>query len=123
MTKNSGRFTAGLLGILAGVVGGILLAPKAGKETREEIVTKVRDIFGIYSEEFRDKYNKVRKAVENKVLAIRKAGEEIDKDKYGKVVDEVVGEFKSDLTVTKDGVEKLSKYLKKDWEKMKKAIA
>ncbi|PIZ57928.1 hypothetical protein COY20_04490 [Candidatus Shapirobacteria bacterium CG_4_10_14_0_2_um_filter_40_12] len=123
MSKNGGRFTAGLLGILAGIIGGILLAPKAGKETRDEIVAKIRDIFGIYSEEFRDKYNKVRDAVEKKVLAIRKAGEEIDKDKYGKVVDEVVGEFKSDLTVTKDGVEKLSKYLKKDWEKMRKAIA
>lgn len=108
---------------MAGIIGGILLAPKAGKETRDEIVAKIRDIFGIYSEEFRDKYNKVRDAVEKKVLAIRKAGEEIDKDKYGKVVDEVVGEFKSDLTVTKDGVEKLSKYLKKDWEKMRKAIA
>ena len=53
----------------------------------------------------------------------KKAGESIDGEKYGKVVDEVVGEFKSDLTVTKDGMEKLSKYLKKDWEKMKKAIA
>lgn len=108
---------------MAGVVGGLLLAPKAGRETRDEIVAKVRDIFGIYSTEFRDKYNKIREAVEKRVIAVRKAGEVIDKDKYSKVVDEVVGEFKSDLTVTKDGVEKLGKYLKKDWEKMKKAIA
>jgi gas vesicle protein len=123
MSKNGGRFAAGLFGILAGVIGGLLLAPRSGKETRDELIAKIRDIFGIYSEEFRDKYNKIRKTVENKVIAIRKAGEEIDREKYGKVVDEVVGEFKSDLTATKDGVEKLSKYLKKDWEKMKKAIA
>ena len=99
------------------------MAPRAGRETRDEIVAKVRDIFGIYSTEFRDKYNKVREAVEKRVMAVKKAGETIDRDKYGKVVDEVVGEFKSDLTVTKDGVDKLSKYLKKDWEKMKKAIS
>jgi len=123
MSRNGGRFTAGLFGIIAGVVGGLLLAPRAGKETRDEIVAKVRDIFGIYSTEFRDKYNKIREAVEKRVMAVVNAGETIDRDKYGKVVDEVVGEFKTDLTVTKDGMEKLGKYLKKDWEKMKKAIA
>ena len=39
------------------------------------------------------------------------------------VVDEVIPDCKSDINTTKDGFEKLAKYLKKDWEKIKKTLA
>jgi len=113
----------GTLGVFAGVIGGLLFAPKAGKETREEMIGKIRDIFGIYSTEFREKFENVREAIEKRLIAIKKTGANIDSEKYMLVVDEVVTDFKSDLNTTKDGFEKLSKYLKKDWEKVKKAIA
>jgi len=113
----------GTLGVFAGVIGGLLFAPRAGKETREEMIAKVRDIFGIYSAEFVEKFENVREAIEKKLIALKKTGTSIDSEKYMTVVDEVVTDFKSDLNTTKDGFEKLTKYLKKDWEKVKKAIA
>jgi uncharacterized protein YpuA (DUF1002 family) len=56
------------------------------------------------------------------VASIKATGAEIDKDKYTKVVDEVVSDFKTDLASTKTGAEKISMYLKKDWDKVKKAL-
>ncbi|MFZ2153420.1 MAG: YtxH domain-containing protein [Microgenomates group bacterium] len=142
MSKNkSGFFLAGLIGALAGAVGGLLLAPKSGKETRQDIARlaadiskriktetnetkeRVKDVFGKATEEATDKYNQVKNAVVGKVATLRTAGENIDKDKYAKVVDDVVAEFKDDFRSSKSGAEKIVGYLKKDWEKLKKALA
>ena len=112
----------GTLGVFAGVIGGMLFAPRAGKETREEMIKKIRDIFGIYSTEFREKFEKIKDVVEKRLIALKKAGSQIDNEKYMEVVDEVITDFKSDINTTKDGFEKLGKYLKKDWEKVKKSL-
>ncbi len=120
--RGSNSLLIGFLGLVAGTIGGILLAPKAGSETREEMIKKIRDIFGIYSTEFRDRFEKIRDVVEKRLMALKKAGSQIDNEKYVEVVDEVITDFKSDINTTKDGFEKLSKYLKKDWEKVKKAL-
>ena len=142
MSKNGGKFfLAGVIGALAGAVGGLLLAPQSGKKTRQDIadladeITKeiknkadetrdqVKDIYGKYTSEGKEKYLEIKGAVVGKVASVKTAGEKIDKEKYGKVVDEVVSEFKEDLKATKNGTEKISNYLKKDWEKIKKALA
>lgn len=142
MSKNKGGFfLAGLLGAVAGAVGGLLLAPKSGQETRQDIVKlanriskniktetdetakRVRDIYGKATEEAVVKYNNVKNTVVGKVAALKTAGNEINKEKYSKVVEDVVGEFKSDFSATKTGALKLTEYLKKDWEKVKKALA
>lgn len=135
MAKNNGKFLlAGLIGTLAGAVGGILLAPKSGKETRKDIVKlaldlnrkikteasetkqRVKDIYGEASDEAMRKYKAVRDAVVSRVASLKTAGTSIDKDKYEKVVDEVVASFKG------VGV-KMGIYLKKDWNKIKKALS
>lgn len=121
--RGANPLVVGFFGLLAGLAGGILLAPMSGKETREEMVSKIRDIFGIYSTEYREKFEKVREIVQQRILALKKTGQSIDSEKYMAVVDEVVVDFKSDINTTKDGFEKLSKYLKKDWEKVRKALA
>jgi gas vesicle protein len=142
MSKNTGgMFLAGIIGALAGAVGGLLMAPQSGKETREaisklalqiskniktettETKKRVADIFGKANEEVIDKYNEVKNTVVSKVATIKTAGEEINKEKYGKLVEDVVAEFKEDLSSTKSAAEKIVVYLKKDWEKVKKAIA
>lgn len=142
MGKQTGKFfLAGLFGALAGAVGGLLLAPKSGKETRKEIANlaadialkvktkaddtrdQVKDVFGKYTEEGKAKFLEIKEKVINKVAAVKTAGEEINKEKYGKVVEDVVADFKSDLEASKDGSVKLINYLKRDWEKIKKAIA
>ena len=141
MSKHKGNFfLAGLLGAMAGVAGGILLAPKSGKDTRkviskkaaeiskilqtevDETTDRVKDIYGKTTDEAVEKYNSVKNAVIAKVAAVKTAGTEINKEKYTKVVDDVINEFKSDFVDSKNGATKLATYLKKDWEKVKKAL-
>lgn len=141
MSKTGKLFFAGILGAMAGAVGGLLLAPQSGKKTRREIMdlaeeltlkvktkaddTKdlVKDIYGKYTEEGKAKYLEIKGAVVSKVATVKTAGENIDKEKYEKVVEDVVAEFKDDLKATKSGSTKIVNYLKKDWEKIKKALA
>lgn len=142
MSKNTGgMLLAGIIGAIAGAVGGLLIAPQSGKKTREAIAKlaqeiakdvkteagetkkRVTDVFGKASEEVTDKYNEIKNTVVRKVATLKTAGEEINKDKYGKLVEDVVSEFKEDLSSTKSAAEKIVNYLKKDWEKVKKAIA
>lgn len=141
MSKTGKFFLAGMLGAVAGAVGGLLLAPQSGKKTRqeiadlaEEITNKVKtkadetkeqvmDIYGKYTEEGKAKYLEIKDAVASKVATVKTAGENIDKEKYGKVVEDVVADFKDDLEATKDSSAKIVNYLKKDWEKIKKALA
>lgn len=142
MSKNSGKFfMAGLLGAMAGALGGLLLAPKSGKETREDIAklalqisrkvkteadetkARVKDVYGKATDEAIRKYKEVRSAIMSKVATVKTAGTEIDKEKYFKVVDDVVTDFKKDLESTKGGATKIASYFKKDWDKMKKALS
>jgi gas vesicle protein len=142
MSKNKGSFfLASLMGAVAGAVGGLLLAPQSGKETRKDIIKlandisnkiktgagetkeRVEEIFGKVTEEAVAKYNEIKNSVIAKVAALKTAGMEIDKEKYTKVVDDVVAEFKSDFGDTKSGATKIASYLKKDWDKVKKALA
>lgn len=133
-------FLAGLLGAIAGAVGGLLFAPQSGEETREDIVKlanqiskkvkteaketkkRAKEVFGDASDAAVEKYEEIRDVVTKKVASVKMAGEEIDKEKYGKIVEGVVGEFKGDLDATKTGATKLVAQLKKDWEKIKKAL-
>ena len=130
-----------VVGGFLGAIAGILLAPKTGRETREkikklareiskriktgtdEVRDRVADIFGEVNNEAILKYRQVKDAVVAKMAAVRTTGKEVDKSKYGAVVDEVVGRFKKDFEATKDGLEKIAKYLKKDWEKMRRALS
>jgi gas vesicle protein len=136
----SGRFLATLVGAAAGVVGGLLFAPQSGKKTREELKKmamrltdevegtvkdtkeKVEEVFGNATEEAMDKYKEIKSMVMNKVAEVKTAGKEIDKEKYAVIVEDVVDEFKSDLKATKSGTTKLIAQLKKDWEKVRKAL-
>ncbi|MDD3999016.1 MAG: YtxH domain-containing protein [Candidatus Shapirobacteria bacterium] len=142
MSKQTGKFfLAGLFGAVAGAVGGLLLAPQSGKKTRQQIADlaaeialsvktkaddtkdQVVDIFGKYSDEAKAKYQTIKEGVTNKVAEVKTVTGEINKEKYGKVVEDVVADFKNDFANTKDGASKMVNYLKKDWEKIKKAIA
>ena len=140
--SNGGKFfLTGLLAAAAGAIGGLLFAPKSGKETREDLrklavklnkevktnvtdtKTKVKEVFGEATEETVKKYNEIKSAVMGKIAEGKTAGKEIDKGKYALIVEDVVSEFKGDLRATKDGMTKLAAQLKKDWEKVKKALA
>jgi gas vesicle protein len=137
MSKSAGKF---FLGGLLGAAAALLLAPKSGKQTREDIVElatkltkqvktsvedtedRVKEIFGDANKAAMDKYKEIRTAVVDKVAAVKSAGQEIDKEKYSLIVEDIVDEFKDDLANTKSGATKMVAQLKKDWDKIKKAL-
>ncbi len=130
----------GMLGALAGVMGGLLLAPQSGKKTRADIARiandiykqlrlgvveterKIIEIYGEATKQAKDSFSEIKMAVSERLAAVKETGEAIDKDKYGATVDKVVTEYKKDFENTKNGAEKMIDYLKKDWEKVKKAL-
>ncbi|MFA5750261.1 MAG: YtxH domain-containing protein [Candidatus Shapirobacteria bacterium] len=140
MAKSSRFFLATMIGAVAGVIGGLLFAPQSGKKTREDLnkiamklikevqgtvkdtKEKVEEVFGNTSEEAINKYKEIKSSLMNKVAEVKTAGKEIDKEKYITIVEKVVDDFKSDLSTTKNGTIKLVAQLKKDWEKVKKAL-
>jgi len=140
MAKKGKIFLTGLFGTLVGAIGGLLFAPQSGKKTREEIKKmllkldkevetgvkdtkeKVVEVFGNASDDAVAKYKEIKSAVMNKVAEVKTAGKEIDKENYSIIVEDVVKEFQDDLKATKDGTVKLIAQLKKDWEKIKKAL-
>lgn len=89
-----------------------MVAPKSGKELREDIKKRTKDL----SKGATEKYIQARRDLTKKIKNLKKAGEKIDKAKYTELVNEVVQEFKSDSTVTKETAEKLGKLLKEDFE-------
>lgn len=142
MSKNkSGMLLAGLLGAIAGVVGGVLFAPQSGKKTRERITKlaaevlkalrteiddtkdRVKEIWGKVNDDVMEKYKRIKSSVASRVAAVKTAGESIDREKYSKLVDDVVAEFRGELQATKDGAAKVAGYLKKDWNKVRKALS
>jgi gas vesicle protein len=62
------KITAGAIaGIAAGVVGGVLVAPKSGKETRDDITKTARDL----GENAITKTLEIKETLDNKVVATK----------------------------------------------------
>lgn len=120
MYDNSGiSFVKGMLfGAMAGAVAGILLAPKSGVETREDI-KKFANEMGDKANEY---YKKARLELDNKVAALKEAGKKIDEGKYRELIDEVIAEVKRDGQVTSEVAKKMGDQLKGDWALVKDAI-
>ncbi len=118
--NNTNSFFKGLIfGALGGAIAGILLAPKSGEETREDIKKLALEM----KDKAVDTYEKARAEVEKKIEQVKKAGEQIDEDKYRKIVAEVVDEFKRDTKVTSSAAKQLGEQLRSDWDMVKKSLA
>lgn len=82
-TKKAGVVvvTVAALSAIAGVIAGILFAPKSGEDTRKELKTKANDIKNKFDKEVipevKKEYKKVKKAVKDEIGVIKKKGEEI----------------------------------------------
>jgi len=109
-------FLKGLfLGAIAGAAAGILLAPKSGKETQEDLKKLAKE----YTEKAVDMYEATKKIMEKKLDALKKAGSKIDESKYMGLVTEVVEEIKKDGAVTAEAAKKLGNQLRGDWDIVK----
>lgn len=119
-SKKGTSFLKGtLLGVLVGGIAGILFAPKSGKETREDIKKAATDV----AQKAEDMYSDARSMVETKLDALKKAGKRIDKNKYTSLIQEVLDELSNDREVTADAAKRVGTQLRKDWEKISKALS
>lgn len=94
-----------LIGAIAGVVTGILAAPKSGKETREDIKKKAHEVKGSAERKLKDAHKELGKIsddVKAKGKDLQgKAKDEVDE--LGKKVDELKDRVKSAITSIKSG--------------------
>ena len=119
MDNNTKSFFSGLFfGLAAGAVAGILLAPKSGKETREDIKQFAVDM----GEKVSDKYKEVRAEVELRLVRLKEAGKNIDWDMYKGMVNEVLNEFKEDGKVTVEVAKRMGNQLGNDWDIVKASL-
>ena len=117
---NTKSFVKGAaVGALVGSVAALLLAPKSGKETREDIKKLALDL-GDKAEAI---YLKVKKLLVKKIENIKRAGESIDETKYKDLVGEVVQNLKENKEIADKSATKLGQLLRSDWERVKKEIA
>jgi len=115
MNTNKGSFAKGaILGAVAGAIAGILLAPKSGRETREQIAKLTKK----WGKEATETYKKAVEILSEKMDAIVRAGKKIDQKKYLSFVTEVVEELKNDKQVTLEAGKRIAEQLKKDWNKV-----
>jgi gas vesicle protein len=109
-------FIKGLfIGAVAGAAAGVLLAPKSGEETREDLKKMAKE----YQDKAMDMYTATSKMLQKKLDNLKKAGEKIDESRYVDLVNEVVDEVKSDGTVTAEVAKKLGTQLRSDWDMFK----
>lgn len=101
--KNKGLVIGASIGVLAGAIAGILLAPKSGEETRADI--------GKYVTEMKDKI-----AVE-----LSKAGK-VTKETYNEIVGKIVKVYELEKKISTDDAKDIIKKLDDNYEQVKKAI-
>ncbi|HCC67945.1 TPA: hypothetical protein DEP90_01895 [Patescibacteria group bacterium] len=119
MDNNTRSFFSGLVfGIVAGAVAGVLLAPKSGEETREDLKKFALEL----GEKATEQYNNAKAEIQKRVIKLKAAGKKIDFDIYKKLVNEVVEEFKKDGVVTADVAKRLGNQLGGDWEVVKTSL-
>jgi len=108
-----------LVGAIAGAVAGVLLAPKSGTETREDLKKLAVD----FGEKANELYKKATDILKEKLEQLEKAGKQIDQEKYMELVSQVVNEIKKDSLVTTDVAQKISAQLKTDWAIVKEELS
>lgn len=118
MSSSDDFFKGLLFGTVVGVTAGILLAPKSGVETREDIKK--------FAQESADSaeayYKKAKRQLNKKVRDLKEAGNSIDIEGYKKLVSKVVEEIKTDGEVTSDIAKKIGMKLNDDWNEIKSSI-
>lgn len=101
--KGSGKSLAlgMLIGTIAGAIGGILFAPKAGKETRADIANYYNEM----KDKVADRFSKAKDAT---------------KETYNRIVSAVVSGYSEARKISKEEAEEIRKELERGYEKMKR---
>ncbi len=137
--KKSSWFGFGLtIGTVLGGLAAFFLSPTSGKQNREEaakkfaelkklleekeLEAKIKEIFGEWSDEAKQKYLEVKDQLAKRLAQLKEKINEIDKEKYVKVVNEITvelkKEFEKEAKFTGKIADKLHDSLVEDWKKI-----
>lgn len=131
--SNKSSFKTGLLfGAVLGGIAAFFLSPKSGKENREMAKKKfeelrkmmkdkkvdeiVAEIYGKASVEGKKLYMTARKELDARLGQLNDAIEDLDKEKYMSLVEDVMNRVKDEKDATKDRISKLQAYLMNRWD-------
>lgn len=131
--KSSSKLGLGLImGTIVGAISAFFLSPKSGKENREEALKKFREleewlkekevdvklkeIYGEATEEGRKLFAFVRKEVTVIMGEVKEKIEDFDKEKYEKMIDDVMDRAKKETKTTVQKLEKMKNHLLKQWQ-------
>lgn len=119
-----------ILGAVAGAVAGLFLAPKAGKDLREDAMKMykklqkddpkviAKKIFGDVSEESQKFVKKAYEELSVQLVDLKKKSSKIDTAKYKEAVKNVVTTIKDEGNLPEGTVKKLMSYLENDAKRM-----
>lgn len=125
-----------IVGALAGAVAGLFLAPKPGKELRDEALERykqirarmadkdkdeiVQEIFDEVSERSREMYRDTKDTVAQKLAEISENIEKVDYEKYLTAVKTAIDNLRDKYGPTDAQIEKIKKHLEADFDKLNK---
>lgn len=125
-----------VLGTIIGGLAAFFFSPRSGKENREmvakkvkqlekllkekEVDKKVKAIFGEVSTEAIAVYEKAKAWLIEELATLEEAVNKIDKKKYQKAVEKVMVKVQKEVKKDVHELEKLKKQLMKEWEKLRK---
>lgn len=111
MSEKMGDFIKGLLiGGVAGIILGILYAPKSGKETREELGRKTEELLAKAKEDYERALEKSKKTYESAIKRLREL-ESAAKKKFEHVDEDVSELVEQGKEVLQDGKSRLKRAL------------
>lgn len=133
--KTASKFGVGLLlGTVLGGLAALFLTPTTGKQNREllakkmkeleetladsNLEKKVKEIFGEATEEARSLYLEAKQQVIKKLAELKETIENIDREKYEQVVKETVTILKKEAKREGKDMERLKESLLKEWKKL-----
>jgi gas vesicle protein len=109
MSGKSGEFLKGLLvGGVAGIILGILYAPKSGKETREELGRKTEELLAKAKEDYEKALEKSKKTYESALERLKRL-ESAAKRKIEHVDEDVSELVEQGKEVLQDGKNRLKR--------------
>lgn len=132
--QKKSRFGIGVIfGAVLGSLAAFFLSPKSGKENREMVLQKLEDIkkllqnksldeivieiFGKVTEEGKRLYTLARAEMNTRLDSMKESVEDIDRDKYTQLVDDVIERLKKEADATKERLAKLRDFLMNRWGK------
>ena len=135
--QKKSRFGLGLLiGSIIGGLTALFFAPKSGKELREDVKKKIRQLEKLLeekelnkkakkiveelSEEAKVWYEKAKAWLIEELVSLKKEVENINWQDYQKAVAKIITRLKKEAKKEGEEIEAIRKKLLKNWQKMKK---